>query len=255
MDTNRPRPSAAANGGCRFQAILFDLDGTLLDTIDDLRDAMNLVLRQMGHATHPREAYKYFVGNGMEVLAKRALPAAARDQPTVARCVALMREEYGRRWRQRTRPYEGISELLTTLRGLGMRLAVLSNKPHDLTLATVEHFFPDRPFTIVRGAKDDVPKKPDPTGALQVAKLLGIAPPATLYLGDTSIDMQTARAAAMYPVGAAWGFRTPEELQASGAAAIIGHPLELVGLAEQMTCIPDEPHESQKNRSADGDPQ
>jgi phosphoglycolate phosphatase len=186
----------------------------------------------MGHTGHPREAYKYFVGNGIEVLAQRALPAAAQDQAAINHCVALMREEYGHRWHQRSRPYAGIPELLTKLIDLGMRLAVLSNKPHSLTLAAVDHFFPNHPFTVVHGAKEDVPKKPDPSGALQVAMQLGIAPPATLYLGDTNIDMQTALAAAMYPVGAAWGFRTRQELQASGAAAIIAHPLELLVLTE-----------------------
>ncbi len=231
MVTKQPGPLTRVDAGPRFQAVLFDLDGTLLDTIDDIRDSMNLVLQHMGHAGHPREAYKYFVGNGMEVLASKALPPETRNQSTIARCVTLMRQEYGRRWHQRTRPYGGIMELLAKLRDLGMRLAVLSNKPHDLTLAAVEHFFPGHPFTIVQGAKDDIPRKPDPTGALLVAKVLAVDPPATLYLGDTSIDMQTARAAAMYPVGAAWGFRTREELQASGAAVIIGHPLELIGLA------------------------
>lgn len=213
-----------------FSAVVFDLDGTLLNTLEDLADSMNQALRALGFPAHPVAAYRYLVGDGMEALARRALPEPARDQETVARAMAALRQEYGRRWDCKTRPYPGVPHLLEALQSRHLRLAVLSNKPDDFTRLTVERLLAPGRFDQVRGARPGVPTKPDPAGALKLAAQLGAAPAACLYLGDTSIDMQTARRAGMRAVGALWGFRDREELEAGGAQALIERPEELLAL-------------------------
>lgn len=214
----------------RFRAILFDLDGTLLDTIEDLANSMNAVLRRCGFPGHVRETYKQFVGDGMDMLARRALPENRRDRELVEGCLVAMRTEYSSRWRENTRPYEGIPALLDALRDLQIRMAILSNKADDFTREMVSILLPRWTFDAVVGARPDVPKKPDPTAALGIARGLGIPPGEILHLGDSGTDMQTARAAGMFPAGALWGFRTVAELRANGAQVLIERPMDLLGL-------------------------
>jgi phosphoglycolate phosphatase len=213
-----------------FGAVLFDLDGTLLDTLADLAEATNCVLRRWGFPEHPLASYKLFVGDGIEQLVRRALPAARHEERTVADCVDALIKEYGQRWDEKTRPYDGIPELLTALVQRDLQLAILSNKPHDMTEVLVARLLSSWPFSIVFGARAGVPKKPDPRVALEIADRLGIPPEKTLYLGDTGIDMKTARAARMFPVGALWGFRDAEELLESGAAVLVERPIDLLDL-------------------------
>jgi len=210
--------------------VIFDLDGTLLDTIQDIAESMNLVLRFYNFPEHPVEAYKNFVGDGMEVLARRVLPEGRRDPETVAGCVSAMSKEYGMRWMKNSRPYEGVPELLDALDARGSKLSVLSNKPDDFAKIMVAGLLPRWPFEPVLGARHSVPKKPDPAGALEIARQRSISPEEFLYLGDTGTDMKTANAAGMYPVGVLWGFRTAEELETNGAKTIIERPVELLEL-------------------------
>jgi len=216
----------------RFRAVLFDLDGTLLDTIEDLTDSMNAVLNLLGFPGHGVEDCKRFVGDGMEVFARRALPENHSDEATVANCVAAMREEYRKRWAQKTRPYNGIPELLDALAARNLRMAILSNKPDDSTKAMVSELLPRWSFDPVAGALPTVPKKPDPTMAIAIAKQLDIPVEEFLYLGDTATDMKTARAAEMFPVGALWGFRAASELRAGGAEVLVGHPTDVLQLLQ-----------------------
>jgi len=212
-------------------AVLFDLDGTLLDTLEDLGDSMNAVLRTLGFSPHPMDSYRYFVGDGVENLARRALPEKARaDEAVVRDCVTRMRAEYGRRWKDKTRLYDGMPELLDGLAARGVKSAILSNKPHAAVLEVVDHFFRKWHFDAALGARPGVPIKPDAGAALEVARALAVAPGSFLYVGDTNTDMATAVAAGMFPVGALWGFRTAEELRASGAAALVSRPEEILGL-------------------------
>ena len=215
----------------RFKAVLFDLDGTLLDTLDDLGDSMNAVLSSRSLATHDREKYKYFVGDGVHNLVLRALPELLRgDDEMVRSCIADMRAEYSRRWKDKTRPYDGITELLDELTRRRVKMAILSNKPHPALTDVVRHYFGGWTFDAAIGARPSVPQKPDPAIALEVGRIAGIAPEDFLYLGDTNTDMQTAVAAGMFPVGALWGFRTAEELRESGARALVAHPRDVLGL-------------------------
>jgi phosphoglycolate phosphatase len=220
-----------------YQAVLFDLDGTLLNTLDDLADSMNAVLARHGLPQHGLAAYKYYVGDGMANLVRRALsgsvcqPAGQANglsHELMEQCLAELRAEYSQRWHRKTRPYDGIPELLDALEARRIKLAVLSNKPDDMTQLTVRELLPRWRFAEVRGERPGFLRKPDPAAALEIAAQLGVPPRGFLYLGDTSTDMQTALAAGMFPLGALWGFRLAEELAASGAKALLARPLELV---------------------------
>jgi len=226
------RASARATYGriMKYRAVVFDLDGTLLDTIEDLTDSMNVALEALGAPARTPEECKLFVGDGMENYARRALPEGRRDQAAISRCIELIRADYAGRWTSKTRPYEGIVEMLSALDAAELPMAVLSNKPDDFTRRMVAHFFGRQRFRAVRGARDDVPKKPDPAGAMEIASQLGIPPGGFLYLGDTNTDMRTANAAGMFAVGATWGFRPAEELTANGAEALIDRPRQLLTL-------------------------
>ena len=211
-----------------FKAILFDLDGTLLDTLQDLANAVNTSLGYLGFPPHPPEVFKYFVGDGREEMVRRAVPEAHRDQETLKKIVEHVNREYTLHWADNTRPYPGVPELLDTLTRRGLTMVILSNKPHDFTEAMVSRLLSQWSFAVVAGASPDLPIKPHPAAALKIAGDLNLLPSDFLYLGDSEVDMKTAAAAGMYPLGAAWGFRTVDELKGAGARALIKHPLELL---------------------------
>lgn len=213
-------------------AILFDLDGTLLDTLADIAASANEALLQFGFARHPVGAYRQFVGAGVRRLFAQALPPAAATTDQIARCAEAFRAAYGRRWNAETRPYAGIPELLDALTRRGMPLSVLSNKPHAFTLQCVGHYFPATEFRMVLGEGPETPPKPDPAGANRIIAAMGLPASRVLYVGDTPIDMQAARAAGARPVGALWGFRSRDEIVAGGAQTLIAHPRELLDLLE-----------------------
>lgn len=213
-----------------FRSIIFDLDGTLLDTLKDLADSMNDALAQLGYATHPREAYRYFVGDGVRVMAQRALPDEAPSAPDIEALVHRMSEQYAHRWAEKTTPYDGVENMLNQLVSKGIEMAVLSNKPHDFTVSMVKHFFPHWTFKAVRGVRPGWAPKPDITSALDIAGSWPWPPSEVLYMGDTATDMETALGAGFYPLGACWGFRPREELQEAGAARLLNHPKEVLDL-------------------------
>jgi phosphoglycolate phosphatase len=227
----------------RFQAVIFDLDGTLLDTLDDIADSANSVLKQFGYPTHPVEDYRFFVGDGVEMLIRRVLPEGERTDDLVGRGVGRMREEYGRNWNVKTKPYAGVPSMLDALAARNVKLAVLSNKPDEFTRACVEGLLPAWRFDVVAGQGPDVPHKPDPGGALWVARKLGLPPERIVFLGDSGNDMRAAVSAGMYPAGALWGFRPREELEASGARALMDRPEDVVALIEGSS--PDGPEQGE----------
>jgi phosphoglycolate phosphatase len=211
-----------------YNAVLFDLDGTLLDTLEDLGNSMNRVLITQGFPTHPLDAYRYFVGDGITMLVTRTLPEEQRHEAVIQRCMALFREDYGQNWKVKTRPYDGVPEMLDALEARGLKLTILSNKPHEFTKQCVAELLPSWHFDIVLGQRDAVPRKPDPAGAIEIAEVLNIVPSEFLYLGDTANDMQTAVAARMFPVGVLWGFRTRQELLENGAQVLLDQPLDIL---------------------------
>ena len=212
------------------KACLFDLDGTLLNTLFDIGDAMNHALSDNGLPEHSYDAYRYFVGNGVKVLTERA---TGFKEDAYDRVLAAYRAYYAAGCRNKTGPYEGIQAMLAALSRMGLPLCVLSNKPHDDTLEVVSYYFHDIAFTKVQGQLDSVPVKPDPAGALVIAKALNISPSDFLYAGDTGVDMACARSAGMQAVGVTWGFRPEAELLEYGAQHIISHPDELPTLIQK----------------------
>ena len=215
-----------------IEAVVFDLDGTLLDTLEDLADSMNAVLAKQGFPTHGADAYRYFVGEGVEKLVRRALPDDAASDTFVLQCIDAMQAEYAVRWADKTVTYDGIPGLLDALTSRGLPMAVLSNKPDEFTRLAVAELLKPWSFEPVCGARPELPKKPDPTGARSIAADLEIVPERCLYLGDTRTDMETAIGAGMFAVGAAWGFRPRAELEAAGAQAIVEEPHGVLGLLE-----------------------
>ncbi len=212
--------------------ILFDLDGTLLDTLEDLADATNRALRSRGYPTHPTPEYRMMVGWGIRHLVEAALPPQDR-RPESIEAVAREVSDFIREHPViATRPYDGVPALLAELSRRGLHLVILSNKPDELTRLVVSALLGEVRFDAVQGARPDLPRKPDPRAALLLAEQIALAPERILYLGDSDVDMQTATAAGMYPVGAAWGFRTREELARSGARVIIERPGDLIALLE-----------------------
>lgn len=213
-----------------FKAVIFDLDGTLLDTLEDLALSVNAVLKKEGFPQHPVEAYRYFVGGGIEMLVKRSLPEGEWKEEVLRRLIFAVRKEYSRRWADHTRPYPNVPEMLFSLEEQGVPKAILSNKPHDITELMVKTLLGKWEFAAVLGALPHIPRKPDPAGALKLAKQLKALPEEIVCVGDTAVDMRTAVAAKMYPVGALWGFCTAEELMESGARFLAKDPLEVAGL-------------------------
>ena len=215
-----------------YKAILFDLDGTLLDTLKDIGNAANRVLAGKGFPTHELDAYRYFVGDGTAMLINRALPEEKRNDDVIRACLTEFLEDYGRNWNVKTLPYEGIPEMLDALNHRGLKMAILSNKPHEFTKQCATKLLSNWNFDVVIGQRNGVPPKPDPAGALEVAKRLNIPPADFLYIGDSGVDMKTAVASGMFPVGVLWGFRSMEELKDNGSLALVDRPSEILSLLD-----------------------
>jgi phosphoglycolate phosphatase len=214
------------------QAILFDLDGTLLDTLADLADTANTVLEAQGYPTHAHDAYRQFIGDGVATLFRRALPAGEPEAHPhlIDHCAETFKARYAETWNRHTRPYDGVPALIETLHARSVPMAVLSNKPDEFTRRCIAHFFDPGAFRVIVGDRPGHPRKPHPDGALEIAAALGAAPSAVWYLGDSSVDMTTATRAGMVPLGAAWGFRSVEELLETGAQVILHRPHDLLDL-------------------------
>lgn len=212
----------------KYKAVIFDLDGTLLDTLEDLADSLNRVLLDKGFPTHPTEAFRYFVGTGAAMLVSRALPSERRNDELNAECLEAFRREYNCNWNVKTKPYNGVSELLDALTAKRIEMAVLTNKPQHFAERCIQEFFSTWKFAVILGQRDGVPMKPDTAGAKEIARCLDISPQEFLYLGDSDVDMRTAVHANMFPVGAMWGFRSERELRESGAVEVISRPTELL---------------------------
>lgn len=207
-------------------SIIFDLDGTLLDTLHDLAETCNEVLLYNRFATHPIGSYKTFVGDGLQMLIRKITPVGTEEK-VVQQCCTLFTKLYTQNWMRNSCPYDGINDMLAALQKNGVNLAILSNKPHEFTKLFVDKFFPKRQFTVVYGQRDGFPKKPDPTVALEIAAQFGTRPQDTLFVGDSGVDIKTGKAAGMKTAGVSWGFRSVRELTENNADIIVHNPLEL----------------------------
>lgn len=216
----------------RKKLVIFDLDGTLINSVADLGQATNHALQLHGYPTHDLSKYNYFVGNGVAKLIERALPEQFRDAATIEKVKSDFLDYYMRHKTDLTRPYDGIPELLHALQEKSVKIAVASNKFIAGTQALVKGFFPDIDFCAVLGQREGVPIKPDPYIANEALQLAGVDRGDCLYVGDTATDMQTASNAGLESVGVSWGFRPVSELKDAGAAHIIDKPAELLSLVD-----------------------
>lgn len=218
-----------------MKAAIFDLDGTLLDTLEDLADSVNAVLRRHGWKEQPLDDFRYHIGDGPRVLFERAMRAGGLGEAEVLRgvteeLIAEYKAEYAERWNAKTRVYAGIPELLDGLSWRGAELAVLSNKPHEFTLDCVRGYFGRWGWGKILGMRDGIAKKPDPVGIFEIMEAFKVEAGECVYFGDTSTDMKTAKAAGVYAVGCLWGFRDEAELRDSGAELLIRRPEEFLDI-------------------------
>jgi phosphoglycolate phosphatase len=211
----------------KYKGIIFDLDGTLVNSLEDISDAMNTVLTGLNYPTHTYDTYQYFIGSGLRNLVSKALPASNNSDEQIEICFDCMINEYREVCTIKTKPYEGIIELLDLLTSQNIKLAVFSNKADELTKKIASEIFPHY-FNAAVGLSTEALKKPNPSEALAIAEKWNLKPEEILFVGDSDIDMQTAVNANMFPVGVTWGYRTEAELRASGAKVTINHPSDLI---------------------------
>lgn len=213
------------------QLVIFDLDGTLLNSIADLGNAANHALEKAGFPTHPAEAYPRFVGNGVRRLIERVLPESHRTRETVNRLLVDFKEYYNDHLTDETRPYPGIPELLRDLTDRGIKVAVASNKYKGAVEVLIRHYFPKIPWAAIEGQKEGIPVKPDPSVVFEILAEVPTPKSGVLYVGDSGVDIETARRACVESCGVTWGFRSRQELQENYAAHIVDTPSQLLRLA------------------------
>lgn len=211
------------------KAVIFDLDGTLIDSLEDLANSVNQTLREFGFKTHEINAYKYFIGDGVKILLKRAIADTVNEQ-TIAKLHERFKVIYKKEIDTRTKVYDGIYELFNKLEKQDYQKAILSNKPHNFTLDCMDKFFKDYSFVNISGQKDTIAKKPDAQAALLIADELKKDVKDIYFVGDTKIDMQTAKNAGMIAIGVLWGFRDEKELRENGADFIVSNTDELYNI-------------------------
>ena len=216
-----------------FKGVIFDLDGTLVDSIEDIADAMNEMLRCNGYATHDVSVYKLFVGSGIRNLVYRALPAYARKEDIVNRCFTEMMALYRNNFVDKSELYPGIAEMLDRFVQRGIKMSILSNKADEFVSKVVDVLLPNWNFESVMGLTSEDDKKPNPKYALQMAQQMGFKPSEMVFMGDSSVDMKTAVNAGMIPVGVLWGFRSKDELVENGAKYILEKPSDFFKVLEK----------------------
>ena len=209
--------------------MIFDLDGTLLDTIEDLGDSVNEVLSSRGYPEHSYDDYCLYIGDGMEKLIRRSIPDDLRnDELLVKGVLEDYKEAYTRNWKKKSKPYDGIMECLDDLKTHQIASAVLSNKPHNFTELCVESLIGNEHFISILGQRNGVNKKPSPDGAIEICNDVNVDPSDVIFIGDTNVDILTGVAAGMTTMGVLWGFRKEEELREAGADYIINHPNQIL---------------------------
>ena len=213
--------------------IVFDLDGTLLNSLEDLADSANWVLEQHGFPTHPVDAYRYFVGDGVRKLIERILPQEERTEARIEQCRQEFVAYYKVHMEDKTSVYEGITELLVELKNRGLKIAVATNKVHIAVKPLMEKYFPEIRFDSMIGQREGVPVKPAPQIMFDILRETGCEPSEALHVGDTATDIQLAHNAGVTPVGVLWGYRPLKELQEAGAKFIIEKPEELLRLVHE----------------------
>lgn len=215
-----------------IKLLIFDLDGTLLNTLDDIADAANHILEKHHFPTHPVDAYRYFVGNGMPTLVKRILPEDQREGEIYDTCLKEFLAYYAQHMYDKTHVYADMTAVLERVQAKGIKIAVATNKVHHAVAPLMERFFPTIRFDVLMGQREGVPVKPDPQIVHDILSAVGCTAEETLYFGDTSVDMQTAHNAGLRAVGVLWGYRLRAELEQENAEYIIHSPKEIEKLSD-----------------------
>ncbi|MDE7407521.1 MAG: HAD family hydrolase [Muribaculaceae bacterium] len=215
------------------QLVIFDLDGTLLNTIDDLGCAVNYAMRVNGYPEHNMASYRYMVGNGVNKLLERALPDGERDEANVKRVRKDFGEYYGKHCADHTVPYPGVEDLLDELTRIGVKVAVASNKYQEAVTYLVTKYFPHIPWVAIHGMREGVPGKPDPSIVFNILASVPTPKEAVLYVGDSGVDMETARRACVESVGVTWGFRPQKELEEYNAENIVLDPAAVIRIVNR----------------------
>ncbi len=210
-----------------LKAVIFDLDGTLVNTLEDLGNSTNHILSENGFPIHTMDKYNYFIGNGIPKLIERALPESERSDEKIKKYTEQFTAYYSKHFADKSTAYDGINELRTKLKKNGIKAAVVTNKSQAMTELVIKKVFGDRAFDSVVGKREENPAKPDPKAAFIAMSELEVNPDECIFVGDSSVDILTARNCGAYPVGALWGFRTRQELENAGARLIISKPEEL----------------------------
>ncbi len=216
-----------------IKLVIFDLDGTLLDTVADLANSTNFALEQCGFPTHETPAYNLFVGNGINKLFERALPEGEKTEENIQRIRRIFLPHYDKHNACFSAPYPGITKVLKTLHQKGLKLAVASNKYHEATLKMVDHFFPDIPFVAVLGQREGIPVKPHPDIVHEIMSIARVSNKETLYVGDSGVDMETVLNSEVIGAGATWGFRSLEELQQFNPKYIVNQAEDILQIIER----------------------
>lgn len=211
-----------------IKGVIFDLDGTLANSIEDIADSMNQVLEENNFPTHDYATYKTFVGRGVRTLVEKSLPLENRDAKEIEKNFDRMMQIYDENCIVKTCLYPGIKDLLDALSERGIKISVFSNKANELTQKVVKVLLADWKLEYVLGAGGDIPRKPDPKGAILISEKMGIDPSELMYIGDSGVDMATAQNSGMHAVGVLWGFRDMEELLTNGAQTILEKPMDLM---------------------------
>lgn len=216
-----------------IKAVLFDLDGTLVNSLADLADSTNFALEKLGFPPHETEEYKYLVGDGIPKLIERALPEDAKTEENKTKCLELFMARYREHYFDKTAAYDGIKNLLSALRSKGFKIAVISNKAQEMAQKVVDKVFGDM-FDTVAGKREGYKTKPDPALTLEVAKELGVSPENCVLIGDSGMDMAAAVNAKIIGIGVLWGFRTEEELRLNGAEYIASSPAQILDIIKEI---------------------
>ncbi len=217
-----------------IKLVLFDLDGTLVNSLYDLADSCNFALKSLGFPVYETEKYKYFVGNGMPKLIERVLPADKLTEDLHKKCLEIFMNRYREHFIDKTCVYEGIYELIEALKKKGLKIGVVSNKAHEMALKVVEKLFPEKTFDTVYGKIEGFPTKPDSALTLRVIAEMGVKPEETVFIGDSGMDAKTAVNAGCRGIGVLWGFRTRNELIENGADFTVKKPMEILKIIEEI---------------------
>jgi len=214
----------------KVKAVLFDLDGTLVNSLCDLADSVNFALTEYGFPTHETEKFKYFIGDGMAKLIERVLPEDKRDDETLNEVLDTFMDRYRSHFADKTVAYGGIAELVRALNKQGFKLAIISNKAQEMAVEVVDKVLSGLEFDIVCGKREGYPTKPDPTLTLEIIEELGLKSEECVFIGDSGMDMAVAKNAKVKSIGVLWGFREEKELRKNGADYIVSSPDEILGV-------------------------